>query len=78
MVIVYTASDCPWCQKTKDYLRSKQVEFKEINVEVDIKGRDELLALTNQLNIPVLKMNDQVITGFDRQKIDEQLANFKA
>lgn len=78
MIVVFTASECPWCQKTKDYLRSKQVEFTEINVEADIKGREELLALTSQLNIPVLKINDQIITGFDRQKIDEQLASLKA
>ncbi|MBP2650538.1 MAG: glutaredoxin-like protein, YruB-family [Firmicutes bacterium] len=77
MITVYTSTDCPWCKKTKDYLKLKQAEFTEINVETDLAGRSELLALTNQLNIPVLKINDQVITGFDREKIDEQLAILK-
>jgi len=73
MITVYTASECPWCQKVKTYLQSKQVVYKEINVEEDLEGREELVALTQQLNIPVIKINEAVITGFDRKEIDKQL-----
>lgn len=34
-----------------------------------------MLALTNQRSVPVIVIDDQIIIGFDQQKIDEALAN---
>jgi len=73
MVKVYSLPDCPWCQKTKAYLKLKGVEFQDINVETDIEGRKELHAIPNVEGVPVVNINGNIIIGFDREKIDEFL-----
>jgi glutaredoxin-like YruB-family protein len=74
MVTVYSIPDCSWCQKTKAYLKSKAVDYIDINVEQDLEGRKQLQVLSKQQSVPVLDINGNIILGFDRQKIDEYLA----
>ena len=33
MVKVYSITQCPWCDKVKKYLKSKNVDFEERNIE---------------------------------------------
>lgn len=35
MITVYSKNYCPFCTRAKDYLKSKNIEFKEVNVEED-------------------------------------------
>ena len=74
MIKVYSIPDCPWCQKVKKYLELRQVEFQEVNIESDLEGRKELLALTKQLSVPVTSINGRLIVGFEREELDEALA----
>ena len=74
MIKVYSIPDCPWCQKVKKYLELRQVKFQEVNIESDLEGRKELLALTKQLSVPVTSINGRMIVGFEREELDEALA----
>ena len=73
MVKVYSLPDCAWCQKTKAYLKLKGVEFEDINVETDMEGRKELMAIPNVEGVPVVNINGNIIIGFDKAKMDEFL-----
>lgn len=73
MVKVYSITDCSWCEKTKQYLKSKDINYVEINVEKDLEGREQLLALSKQQSVPVIDINGNIVLGFDKQKIDEYL-----
>ena len=74
MVKVYSIPNCSWCQKTKSYLKSKNITYVDINVEEDLEGRKQLLVLSKQQSVPVLDISGKIILGFDKQKIDEYLA----
>ena len=56
-----------------DYLKSKGVEYKEINVAEDMEGREEMVNLSGQMGVPVVNINGTIIVGFDRPAIDEAL-----
>ncbi len=71
-VIVYTSSTCPYCTMTKDYLRDKNVEFEEKNVQTDAVARDELIA-KGYTGVPVTVINGEEIVGFDKRKLDTAL-----
>ncbi|MBU5316868.1 glutaredoxin family protein [Clostridium bornimense] len=73
MVKVYSTDSCPWCVKAKQYLKSKGVEYKEINVAEDMEGREEMVKLSGQMGVPVVNINGTIIVGFDRPAIDEAL-----
>lgn len=73
MVKVYTTNTCPWCDKAKGYLKSKGIEFEELNVQDDMMAREEMIKKSKQLGVPVLDVNGTIIIGFDRPAIDTAL-----
>lgn len=48
--------------------------FEDVNVLVDPGAREELLRRTGQMSIPVILVDDQVVVGFDRAKLQALLA----
>lgn len=73
MVKVYTTNTCPWCDKAKSYLKSKEVEFEELNVQDDMVAREEMIKKSKQMGVPVLDVNRTIIIGFDKPAIDTAL-----
>lgn len=74
MVKLYTTNSCPWCVKAKDYLKAKEVAFVELNVQEDMKAREEMVSKSKQMGVPVLEINGDIIIGFDRKAIETSLA----
>lgn len=75
MVTVYSTPTCPFCHKTKDYLKEKGVEFEDVNVAEDQARAEEMVKKSGQMGVPVLDINGTIIVGFDQPKIDEALAS---
>lgn len=73
MIKVYTTDSCPWCDKAKSYLKSKNISFEEINVAEDMDGREEMLKKSKQMGVPVLDINGTIIVGFDKPAIDNAI-----
>ncbi|MFW2489399.1 glutaredoxin family protein [Clostridium chromiireducens] len=69
MVKVYTTNSCPWCVKAKNYLRSENIEFEELNVQDDMKAREEMISKSKQMGVPVLDIDNNIIIGFDKAAI---------
>ncbi|ABR32315.1 MULTISPECIES: glutaredoxin family protein [Clostridium] len=69
MVKVYTTNTCPWCVKAKTFLKSENIEFQELNVQDDMEAREEMIKKSNQMGVPVLDINDNIIIGFDKPAI---------
>jgi glutaredoxin-like YruB-family protein len=76
-VVVYTASWCAYCRAVKEYLRSRKVDFEEVDVEHDPKAAQAIVEKTKQAGIPVIEIGDETILGFDRQAIDGALRENK-
>ena len=58
MVKVYSISECPWCEKAKNYLKSRNIEFEEHNIELN-DDRDVCYALSGDLVVPVVTTDDK-------------------
>ena len=69
MIKVYTTNTCPWCVKAKNFLKSENIEFQELNVQDDMSAREEMIKKSNQMGVPVLDINDNIIIGFDKPAI---------
>ena len=72
-VIVYTTSSCGWCVKTKEYLSSLNVPFQAIDVGVDREAAREVVQKTRQRGVPVTKVGERYIVGFDQDAINSAL-----
>ncbi|MDD3223384.1 MAG: glutaredoxin domain-containing protein [Clostridium sp.] len=71
MIKIYSTPTCSWCKKTKDYLKSKNIDFKDLNVADDLEAREEMLKLSNQSAVPVINIDGNIIVGFDKAAIDK-------
>ena len=58
----------------KEYFKLKGVQYEEHDVMQDIKSRDEMIAKTGQLGVPVIDIDGKIVIGFDRSKINEYLS----
>ena len=72
-VIVFTTSTCPWCRKTKEYLKRNQIPFKEVNVQRNPSAARDLVRMTGQTGVPVILINNRPIVGFNKPLIDRLL-----
>ena len=43
MLIVYSKDLCPHCVQAKNYLKSKNINFREINIEQDPEAREFII-----------------------------------
>jgi len=57
----------------KEYFKKNNIEYTDYNVQIDIEKRKEMLAKSGQLGIPVILIDDQVIIGFNKPKVNELL-----
>jgi glutaredoxin 3 len=71
---VYSTQMCPWCQRLKDYLKSKGVEFEEFDVSHDEGAAQEMIDKSGQMGVPVIDINGKIIVGFDQAAIDAELS----
>lgn len=77
-IVLYSYEECPYCQKTKAYLKEKSITYTNKDVHKEEKNADEMIQLTGQMGVPVLVVRnadkENIVIGFDPQKIDEALA----
>lgn len=71
-IIVYTSNTCSYCVAAKEYLKSNNLKYEEKNVNENPAYRKELMAM-KIMSVPVIKIDNEVIVGFDQNKIQELL-----
>ena len=64
-VSVYTTQYCPYCTRVKELLRSKKIEFTEVDLTNDSAKRDELQEKTGWMTVPMIFIGDDFIGGSD-------------
>lgn len=72
-VIVFSTPTCSYCRKAKQYFRSKQVPFRDVDVSRDEAAARDMLRRSRQQGVPVIDIGGKIIVGFDRPKIDRLL-----
>jgi len=73
-VTVYTTKTCPWCVKVKEFLKSKNIKFEDINVGLDQKAAEEMVEKSGQMGVPVTDIDGTVIVGYDKAAIEKALS----
>ena len=64
-VIIYTTNWCPYCNRAKALLRSKKIEFEEIDVTDDPAKRAEMERLSQRRTVPQIFIEGRGIGGYD-------------
>ncbi|MEJ5229648.1 MAG: glutaredoxin domain-containing protein [Pseudothermotoga sp.] len=72
-ITVYTAPGCPYCVKAKNYFRQLGLRFTEVDVSRSQETAEKLVKKTGQTGVPVIEIGNQIVIGFDKNKIDKLL-----
>jgi glutaredoxin 3 len=65
-VVIYTSSLCGFCYKAKALLNKYSIDFKEVNIDIDYKKRDEMVLKANgKTSVPQIFIDSAHIGGCD-------------
>ena len=72
-VTIYSTPVCHFCHAAKDFFTANNVKYTEHDVASDAEKRQEMIEITNQMGVPVIRIGDDVVIGFDEGKLKELL-----
>jgi glutaredoxin 3 len=64
-ITLYVTGWCPYCQRAKALLNSKQLAFSEIDVDEDPKLRQEMTARSGRRTVPQIFIGERHVGGCD-------------
>ena len=73
-VTIYSTPACHFCHAAKAFFDENSVSYEDINVAENLEKRKEMIDMTGQMGVPVIRVEDDVIVGFDEAKLRELLA----
>jgi len=73
-VTIYSTPVCHFCHMAKEFFAENNVAYTEHDVASDAEKRKEMIDMTGQMGVPVIRVEDDIIIGFDEQKLKELLA----
>ena len=54
-------------------MKKHGIDFEDIDVSKDEKRLQEMIKISGQMGVPVVDIDGEIITGFDKVKIDKLL-----
>ncbi len=76
-ITIYSTPTCAFCHLAKEYLKSKGITFTEKDITADVEAQKWVLDKTGQLAVPVIDIDNTLIVGFDRERVDLALREKK-
>lgn len=81
-ITIYSTTWCPSCVSAKKLLDTKNLSYKEINIEEKDISRESLMKMTGGHTVPQIIINEKTIGGFDKLlmlsqsgELDKMIAN---
>ncbi|MBA3550685.1 NrdH-redoxin [Patescibacteria group bacterium] len=72
-VSIYTTVTCKYCNLAKDFFKKNNVAYNEYNVGADREKLQEMMDKSGQRGVPVITVDEEVIVGFDEDRLRELL-----
>ena len=66
---VYGVPTCPFCKRTKEFLKDKGFDFEDLDVSSNHDLAKEMIKKSGQMGVPVVEIDGEIIVGFDKEKI---------
>lgn len=72
-VTIYSTPFCHFCQAAKAFFNENSISYTEYDVASDTEKRQEMFDLTSQMGVPVIRVNNDIIIGFEEGKLRQLL-----
>ena len=74
-ITIYSTPTCIYCDMAKDFFKEKGLDFTDHDVSQDSEKRQEMVERSGQMGVPVIYIGEEMVIGFDREKVEEILEN---
>lgn len=72
-VKIYSTPTCPYCIRTKQFLKDNNISFEDVDVSSDQVAANAMIQKSGQMGVPVLDIDGEIVVGFDKDKIKKAL-----
>ena len=68
-VEIFSTLTCHFCHMAKEWLTEKGIPYSDYNVGQDMEKRKEMVEMTGQLGVPVIRIGEDIMVGFNQAQI---------
>jgi glutaredoxin-like YruB-family protein len=72
-ITIYSTPVCHYCNLAKEFFTANNIPYTEYNVATDLEKRKEMVELTGQLGVPVIRVGDDITVGFQESHMRQLL-----
>jgi glutaredoxin-like YruB-family protein len=72
-VTIYSTPTCTYCVLAKEFFTKNGISYEEFDVAADNAKLQEMVEMSGQMGVPVINIDDQIIVGFNEDKVKEML-----
>jgi glutaredoxin 3 len=72
-ITIYSSPSCHWCRVAKRYIEGKGLDYREVDIISDPRARQEMVRMTGQYGVPVIKVGERAMTGWDKTEFERLL-----
>lgn len=69
MLKIYTTTQCAYCAMVKRFLDLKGAKYEVINLDDNPKMREEAIAISGAMTVPVTTNGESVVVGWNPSKL---------
>lgn len=70
-IAIYSTPTCPYCISAKKYFKNNNIDFEDIDVSSNQEKAQEMVEISGQMGVPVIKIDDKILVGFDQAEIEK-------
>ena len=64
-ITIYTSATCAYCAAAKNFLKSRQLEWSEVRIDLDAAARERMVALAHRTSVPQIFIGETHVGGYD-------------
>ena len=72
-ITIYTSPACHWCRVAKRYFEERGLDYREVDIISDGRARQEMVRMTGQYGVPVIRVGERAMTGWDKAEFERLL-----
>ncbi len=72
-VTLYSTPTCLYCMTIKEFFKEHRIKFETIDVSENNEARDRMIKGSEQMGVPVIEIDGEMITGFNKKRVSELL-----
>ena len=72
-VTLYSLPSCHFCHETKGFLTEHNIPFTDYDVSSDEDKKNEMIKKSEQMSVPVIFVDEEMVLGFDRLRLEQLL-----